>query len=342
MFLPMKNHISLISSALVLAAAAGSYAQTATTDPVGYITINVAGTASGNTFSAIAPTLVNKVEFSGVVSAISGDGKTLTVSSLTAGAFASGFWLEVTNGTGEGAWTNVTGNTATTITVADSMTPFVTAGTSTVKVRQHVTISQFFGATNSAGLKGGSDPGQADEITFLGDRGVASQNVTVFYDPTVPGWFDANFAAADNNVIEPGQGLLVARKATTPTSFIQVGHVKTGKSMTSVLAGPSAGDFGENVLGIRSAVGVTLNASGLFTGSAATGLAPGADPGLADEVNVFVNGVPKVYFNDGTGWFDGDFAPAGTTVLAEGTAIYVVRKAAGDFVWTSPAVTIAP
>ena len=43
----MKHNVSLIVGALALAAAAGSHAQTAVTDPVGYITINVAGTASG-------------------------------------------------------------------------------------------------------------------------------------------------------------------------------------------------------------------------------------------------------------------------------------------------------
>jgi hypothetical protein len=168
--------------------------------------------------------------------------------------------------------------------------------------------------------------------------------MTVFYDPTGPGWYDGNFAPADNLAIEPGQGLFVIRKVTTPISFVQVGHVKTGKSMTSVLAGPSANDFGESVVGIRSAVGIKLKDSNLYTGSDATGVHPGDDQGIADEVVQFVNGVPVTYFNDGTGaatgWYDGAFAPAGDVVLAEGTALYIVRKNGGDFVWTSPAVTI--
>ncbi len=340
----MKHNLSLLTGALLFAVAAGASAQTAVTDPVGYITINVAGSASGYTYSAIAPSLVNKVDFAGVVSAISPDGMTLTVSSLTDGAFASGYWLEVTNGAGEGAWTNVSGNTATTISVVDSMTPFITAGTTTVKVRQHVTVAQFFGATNSAGLQAGADPGLADEVVFLGDRGVAAANVTVFYDGS--GWFDGNFSPADGMAIEPGQGLLIGRRAATNTSFVQVGHVKTGKSMTSGLAGPNAGDFGENVIGIHSAVGIKLKDSDLFTGTDATGVHPGDDPGLADEVVQFVGGVPVTYFNDGTGaatgWYDGNFSPAGDVVMAEGTALYIIRKNGGDFVWTEPAVTIAP
>jgi uncharacterized protein (TIGR02597 family) len=340
----MKHNVSLLTGAL-LVAATGCYAQTAVTDPVGYITINVAGTAAATTYSAIAPTLVNKVEFSGVVTAISGDGKTLSLTGLTASAFGPNFWLEITNGTGEGAWTNIVSNSATGITVSDAMTTFVTAGTTTIKVRQHVTIAQFFGANNTAGLQGGADPGQADEVVFLGDRGVASQNVTVFYDPGAPGWFNGDFAAADNLAIEPGVGMLIARKAHSNTSFVQVGHVKTGKSMTSVLQGPTAADFGENVIGVRSAVGVTLAASNLFTGNNATGVRGGDDPGLADEVIQFVGGAPKTYFFDTTAnaWSDGDFAPAGSVVLAEGTGIYLIRKqAVGDFVWTAPAVTIAP
>jgi len=338
----MKYNVSLLTGALFVAAVAGSHAQTAVTDPVGYITINVAGTAAATTYSAIAPTLVNKVEFSGVVTAISGDGKTLTVSGLTANAFATGFWVEVTNGTGEGAWTNVTGNTATTITTADSMTPFVTAGTTTIKVRQHVTIAQFFGATNTAGLQGGSDLGEADEIVFIGDRGVPALNVSVFYDPTAPGWFDGAFAPADTLPIEPGVGVLIARKAHTSTSFVQVGHVKTGKSMTSVLQGPSAANPGENVVGVRSAVGMTLAASNLYTGNPLTGVRSGDDLGSADEVIRFVNGTPTPYFNDGVMWNDGLFQSADATVMPEGVGLYIIRKGtAGDFVWTAPAVVIS-
>jgi uncharacterized protein (TIGR02597 family) len=337
----MKHNLSLLTGALLFAVAAGASAQTAVTDPVGYITINVAGNAgAGKNVSLIAPTLVNKVDFAGVVSAISGDGLTLTVSSLTAGAFGPGHWVEVTNGAGEGAWTNVVSNTATTITIADNMSAFITAGTSTIKVRQHVTVDNFFGSTNSAGLLAGGDAGVADEVLFMGDRGVVAQNYTVFYDGS--GWIDGDFNAAGTKAIEPGVGLVVFRKPATAVSFVQVGHVKTGKSMTSVLAGPAAGDNGENIVAIRSAVGVTLGASNLYTGSPATGVTPGGDLGAADEVHRFVGGASVPYFHDGSDWLDADFNSAAGVVVPEGTALYIVRKAGGDFVWTSPAVTIAP
>jgi hypothetical protein len=335
----MKHNVSLLTGALLVAVASGAFAQTAVTDPVGYITINVAGNASRNVFTTIAPTLVNKVEYSGVVTAISGDGKTLTVAGLTANAFNNGFWLEITNGaTSEGAWTNVVSNTATTITLADAMTAFVTPNTTTIKVRQHVTVDQFFGATNSAGLGSGGDAGTADEVVFLGDRGVLAQNVTVFYDGA--SWNDGDFNPAGSKAIEPGVGVFVIRKQTTNISFVQVGHVKTGKSMASVLAGPAANNPGENIVGVRSAVGMTLGASNLFTGSDATGVHPGGDAGTADEVIQFVGGQQKLFFHDGAIWNDADFNPATNTVIPEGAGLYIIRKTGGDFVWTAPAVII--
>ena len=87
----MKHHLSLIIGAASLAVAAGSHAQTATTDPVGYITVNVRGSASGLSF--ISPSLVNKVEFAGTISAINATSITVSGTPFTADQFngANGF-----------------------------------------------------------------------------------------------------------------------------------------------------------------------------------------------------------------------------------------------------------
>jgi hypothetical protein len=177
-------------------------------------------------------------------------------------------------------------------------------------------------------------------VIFFGDRGVIAQNYTVFYDGA--SWIDGDFNAAGTKTIEPGVGLVVLRKPAQAVSFIQVGHVKTGKSMTSVLTGTGPGDAGENIVAIRSAVGVALGQANLYTGADATGVHPGGDLGAADEVHRFVAGQSVPYFHDGSDWLDVDFNSAAGVVLPEGTAIYLIRKTGGDFVWTSPAVVIAP
>lgn len=328
----MKYKTSLLVGLASLAALVGAIADTAVTDPVGYITINVSGVTKG--YSAIAPTLVNKTEFAGVVSASTGTTLTLTGAALTANGFASGYWVEVTNGTGEGAWTNITANTANTITVADNMSAFITAGTSTVKIRKHVTVADFMGASNSAGFKSGADAGAADEIFFLEPGGNPAQTTEVFFDGTA--WNDLDFNPAATKPIEPGQGLLVARKVATPLSFVFTGYVKTGKTMAQVATGA-------NVVAIPSAVGFTLDDSKLRTGSDTTGVAAGGDAGTADEVFLFDTSSTGVsHFFDGTAWNDIDFNPAGTKLMKEGTAAYVIRKAGRpSFNWVAPAVTVA-
>lgn len=332
----MKNKLSLLVGLASLAAIVGVQAQTAVTDPVGYITITLNPSTSG--YSAISPTLVNKTEFSGVASTVTATDIGFTGTPLTAGAFASGYYVEVTNGAGEGAWTNITGNTASGITVADNMSAFITAGTSTVKIRKHVTVSDFFGANNSAGLQPGGDAGTADEVFFIEPGGAPGTTTEVFYDGT--GWTDLDFNPAATKPIEPGQGLLVARKTATPKSFVFTGYVKTGKTMIPVATGA-------NVVAIPSAVGYTLTSSGLrgaATNSNGVGVTAGGDAGTADEVFLFdVSPTGISHFFDGAAWNDIDFNAADTKVLKEGSAAYVIHKAPGaSYNWVAPAVNIAP
>ena len=336
----MKNKLSLLVGLASLAAIVGVQAQSAVTDPVGYITINVDAKPTGTTLTPISPTLVNKVEFAGSVASATATTVTLTGTPLVGGSYAGGnFYVEVTNGAGEGAWTNITANTTSQLTVESDLTTFITGGTSTVKVRKHVTIGEFFGTTNAAGLKPGDDAGLADEVFLINAR--TGLNKSLFFDGT--GWVDAEFTPANNQKIEPQQGLLVKRKLATPVTFVRTGYVKTGKTMLGVYNGL-------NVTGVPRAVGstgvpatsFTLGTSGLRTASAATGVKPGDDAGIADEVLFYTNGVTSSFFNDGTSWFDAEFAAGGGKVIKEGTALVIKRKGGPAFNWVVPAITIAP
>ncbi|RYD28588.1 MAG: hypothetical protein EOP86_22900, partial [Verrucomicrobiaceae bacterium] len=65
----MKYKLSLLVGLASLAALVGATAQTAVTDPVGYITTSLAPNAAGTTTGAdtlVSPTLVGKTEFAGV------------------------------------------------------------------------------------------------------------------------------------------------------------------------------------------------------------------------------------------------------------------------------------
>jgi uncharacterized protein (TIGR02597 family) len=340
----MKTSLSLLTGVASLAALlSGATAQTATTDPVGYITVNVAGggTLSAPRYTAISPSLVNKVDFAGAATAVDNGAHTMTFAGtpFTAAAFAAGYYVEVTTaGANEGAWRNITGNTTSAITLATDFPAAVTTG-ATVKIRKHVTISDFFGTTNTAGLGGGEDGATADEVVFL-DPNQSLRNYFYSNTPGFTGWFNLSFVDANNVPVPPNQGLLVLRKQATPVSFVRVGHVKTGKTQLGFV-----NNF--NVVPVPLATGTTLGNSNLYTGSLATGVDGGEDGAGADEViKLGADGVLTNYFYSDTpgftGWFNLAFVDANNVSLAEGTAVLLQRKGGGAFTWSAPAQTIAP
>jgi uncharacterized protein (TIGR02597 family) len=333
----MKNKLSILIGALSIASAVGVKAQTAVTDPVGYITVTVNGSASGLSF--IAPTLVNKVEFAGATSTTTGTTINFAGTPLTAGAYGPGFYVEVSSGGFPGAWSTITSNTANSITTATDISNGLTAG-ATVRIRKHVTVGDFFGTTNTAGLKSGAEIVAADEIRIL--DGASKKITKVFYydDGAAAAWVDEDFNEAKDLVIPPQQGLLVVRKLAAPLSFVRVGSVKTGPTALPVQPGL-------NVMAVTRAVGssFTLGTSGLKTPTG--GVQSGSEISAADLVRIAQsNGALKNYFHydDGAAqaWVDEDFNEATNTQLKEGTAFLVVRKPSTGFVWSVPAEPIAP
>lgn len=338
----MKNNLSLIIGATLLATVAGSFAQTAVTDPVGYITMPVTGggTSASPSRSYIGATLVNKTEFSGTVASVAGATVTFAANSFTAGAYnddaANGnlFYIEITSGSNAGAWTDIVSNTATDIVTLDNISGLLSAGTS-VKIRKHHTVNSLFGANNSAGFASGIDLSTADELQFL--NAATQQATTVFFstDDLNPGWVTASGAAAGNMVVAPGDGIKVSRKSAAALPIIQVGHVKTGPTWLPI-------EPGVNVVTIPLATGVTFDNSGL---AAVGGLNGGIDVGAADEVGVLVSGTfTNNFFSTddlNPGWVTVSGAPAGTSNLAEGTAVKIRRKGATATNWKAPAQAIA-
>jgi hypothetical protein len=344
----MKHHLSILTGAVALAAAAGSYAQTATTTPVGYITINV---RPQGTLSFVSPSLVNKVEFSGIASAATATTISVSGAPFTANAFdptapnKPQYYVEITGAgvNGEGAWTNITDNTTNQITVADDMSALITGGTTTITIRKHVTISDMFGATNSAGLKGGDQISAADEIKVLNSETKNILNVFFYDDGTNKAWVDADFNDMADFPIEPQQGLFINRKVATPVSFVRVGHVKTGKTMLT-------SDPGINIVAVPRAVGsaFTLSLSNLTNTLAQSQRVKSSDQiATADVLKIQqANGSLKevFHYDDGTNkaWVDADFNDLTNEQLNEGTSFILVRQAsAGTFTWTVPAETIA-
>jgi uncharacterized protein (TIGR02597 family) len=363
----MGTFMKLLSSRLpLLAALAGSIAvglsaqaqNTATTDPVGFITLNVAGgPAEGSAgFSFKGLGLTRPIEYQGNAEAIDAARVSVTdndatwtgnqFNSATAGA-APTHYIEIvrpvasaTAVAGEGTTYDIiaTNGDSKTITLAQPLATGVAPG-ALFKIRKHWTLASVFGPNNESGLGGGT-PETADEVTVLNSAGTGYE--TYFYQVggSGNGWrstrnLDADAAAT---VLYPEEGLVIKRKQTTQASIVLTGAVKTGASSIPVLPGT-------NMLGNVFAAPVTLASSNLYTGNPATGLAAG-NLGSADQVLLYNGTSYDVYYYqapsalDATGGWKSASNPAQANVggvqIPVGAGIILKRKAAGGFDWQIP------
>lgn len=331
----MKNKISLLVGLASLAAIVGVQAQSAVTDPVGYITSTIRPSA----LTLIAPCLVNKNEFVGVP-ASAPVGSTVTFASTAAlpTLAPNQFYLEIAS---TGWWSTITSNTATTVTTLDA----IPAGSTALQmiVRKHVTLNSYLGA-NSAGLTAGLDPSSADVIQFWNPV-TQKPSIQYFYagaaQAVPPGYYTENGEQTGVDVpdpiIEPGAGLLVTKRGAGTASLVSVGYVKPTKTEIDLYPGL-------NIVTPLRAVGANFDSINLDTGNVATGVKRGTDPASADTVQLTVGGTQYFAADPAvaTGWFDENGNPSGTTVIPEGVAVILTRKTPTPGTWTSTAQPIAP
>lgn len=335
-------------AALVLAifsASASAFGQSAATDPVGFISVNVTGgSQSSPTLSLVSPTLLQPVDWQGPILTITGTTITVAGAPWQAGGFngANGaYFVEIASGANAGAMTDIVTTTNNSLITSDDLSAFATVG-STIRIRKEVTLGKFLGVNNSAGLLGGASLANADEVLVYEG---ATPKVCFYYDGTqggAAGWFDSLGNSAANLVISPHQGIVIRRKAggsANILSFTSMGAVKTGNTLLPVTPGL-------NVLGTTVAKALTLATCGLFTGNATTGIKAGTQLANADELVLYpANGPATYWYYDGTqggsaGWYDTLGNAAGTVAIPPGTSFVVNRKAPGTaFNWAQPSPT---
>lgn len=341
----------ITSFALLCAFAA--VAQGAVTDPVGYTTTTIAaayGPGAPKT-SVIAPDLEVPAVFGSTISGISGDQISLSGASFTPNSFDAlttfavgtvyAYFIE----SADGYWAQITTNDAGSVTVQAGAGANFTVGEA-VKVHRHVTISDYFGANNEAGLlsDSGGDPGAADNILIIDE--VNSTLNTIFLTDLLGGSYATDgYEEAGNFPIYPDQGLQVVRRGLTDVQLVFAGNVDVNGRQVQVNSGLQLRPY-------VSPVATSLNGLNLYTGDIATGVADDGgtlDPGSADTVQVLVNGDTFTYFyttldlGNGPGWVDdgGNYAPD----LPAGASLIINRTNPTNnspFIWVIPAPTIAP
>jgi len=344
--LSMKNICLSLSIGLLLAGSA-AFAQTVATNPVGFISITVkGGTLAQPSVNLVSPTLTNPIAYQGIVASVSGTTINITGANFTADQFdgANGqFYVEVFSATQAGVLADISATGTSSVTTTQDISGLITAGES-IAIRQHITINQFLGATNTYGLLGSnSDATTADNVYVYSG---SSSNTYWYYTgtpgtvPSDAGWYDLGFSPAGSVTIAPSEGVLIQRRGTGDVTITSTGAVKTGNTLFPVAHGIS-------VLGTVSAQGLTLATSGLYNGNAGiTGSA--SDATTSDQVYIYsgntsnqywyYTGTPGVVPTD-AGWYDLSFTSAGTVSLPAGASFVVNRINGGAFNWTLPAPT---
>jgi hypothetical protein len=341
----MKNTSLFLCLASLLGGSV-AFAQTVSTDPVGFINITVqGGTLSHPTTNLISPTLTNPIAFQGTIASISSTAPyviSITGASFSGNQFNSPngtYYAEVFSATNPGALSDITATGASSVTTVDNLSSFASVGDS-VRIRQHVTINQFLGASNTYGLLGSDDSSTADSVlVYSGD----AQTTYWYYTgtpgamPSDAGWYDLNGTSAGSVTIAPSEGVLIQRKGTGNVTITSTGTVKTGNTLFPIV-------HGFNFLGTLSAQGLTLASSGLQT----SGLVGSGDSSTSDLVLVFSGGNQTTYwYYTGTagavpsdaGWYDLNGTSAASVSLAPGAAFIVNRVQGGALNWTLPAPT---
>ncbi len=332
-------------AATIALIAVPAFAQTtATTDPVGFITLALSGSSnSGLTFSSLG--LTRTVSYQGSAETISANSLTDNEATWADGQFngvSGAFYVEITSGPGAGQMYDISATTAAskTITLSQNLVAGVAAPVS-FKVRQHWTLASVFGAANEGGLTGGTST-TGDQILIYNGAGYDT-----FYYSTGGlvgvGWRRIGSAPANQNqaatVLYPEDGLVVKRNGSTAANVVLMGSVKTGQTSIAV-------NVGINIVANVFASGQTLASSLLYTGSSTTGLASGSSS-TADQVllwNSSTSSYDTFYYSSGglvgTGWRRVGSVPANQdqsgVALPVAASLIVNRKNATAFNWVAP------
>jgi hypothetical protein len=291
--------------------------------------------AGGANYTFYSPQFVNPAVAAGTVGSVSGTTLTDPNASWSDGQFAGGYYVEFPCGT----YVDLVSCSAAgkSITLAGSPPAAVGPGTR-YSVRRHTTISDIFGAHNEAGLLAGLNPSTADTV-MLYSASIQSY-LTAFYvnAPGFEGWYSPSFVRMENQVVPPGCGLVVKRRAVGDAIAQASGVVKEGPTRLLIKRG-------YNLVGtLKSSLPTKLRDLNLVTGDAASGLTPGVNPAQADTLMCWgVSGAFASYFYVNVpgfeGWYTPSFVRSDDQPIAPGTAFYIQRKNLGsDFWWTIPSI----
>jgi hypothetical protein len=242
---------AITATALLLPSVIGQ--TTATTDPVGFVTIsNAAGTVTTkrNTFFSIPLQEVESItgQVSGTLTGVTSNSLANANAGWVAGALsqpAAPYIVQLTSGAGAGrifliASSATTGGASGSAALANTSTNLfispldsVTANLTSIgvapgdgyKIYACDTLSSFFGTPATSGVRGGSATTNSDTATTL-INGLAN---VYWYSTTANRWARQGPGSPDssNVALVPNYGIVYGRQTNTPLVFTVTGQVPT-------------------------------------------------------------------------------------------------------------------
>lgn len=329
--------LAILGSAIIIPA--GQAQETATTDPVGFVTVGItagSGTTKKNTLFSL-PLLETESITGQVAGTITGiTANTISNSNAGWGAGelsnpATPYLIQITKGAAEGRMFLISSSAATggaisgaantdtqvTVSSLDSTQVDLTSlgilpGEDTYKIFACDTLSSFFGTPATTGLQGGTSAANADTIIAV----VNGSSATYFFSTTNNRWSRVALGSPDasNVPLLPYYGIQYARLASTPLSFVVTGAVPTIERQVAIK------NSGPTLLSQYWPADSTLGSIGLQN---LAGWQAGASASAADTVILTSAGSANTYFYNGTNWkrvalgspnADDTVVPAGTTI----------------------------
>ena len=332
--------IALLSGAALLSVSSLA-AQTATTAPVGYVSVDVNANADlkrGVPFSQAA-------SFAAAADSVLAG--TVTVQSTVPDLTTESHFLSVTSGTLIGKWYEVTGSTASSVTVAEDLQAAGLAASDTFTVVPFWTLDGLF-------PNGGDIPQSSDvfspvafilvnDVTQLGTN-LAAGSLYFYHDGTQgpAGWYDNDNLGAGvvgSSVLTPASYITIRNGTGSPITVTMSGTVPE-QTVTNEIVSRSAGPQDSQVLNPFPA-GITLAGSNLFEDGVIRG---SSDVFAPVDLLLIFEGTPTginpaaskvVFYHDGTqgpaGWYDNDNLGGGTIDAFELplASALIVRRAVG-------------
>lgn len=307
----MKNLSYFLFAAV--AASGLALADTATTAPVGYVTVTFPGS---NSLTAVSVTLAKSPEYSGVSTSQTATTVVSTGANWTAGAW-TGKLVYLENSTGAEEAFLITANTADTLTVSSSFdltTRYTGARKFTINAAH--TIGSLFGTTAAEVKFAQGTVDVADLIYLWNGTGYTTYN---FNGST---WRrSTSLGNANNDIVYPDEGFFVLRRSATPVDVVFAGQVPV-KPQTTTIPGN-----GQTNVSSRFPVGATISSMGFQS-------LPGwTSTVAATEDRIYVwNGASYVtYWYNGTNWRRSTgLGNANNDVIPANSFMFVFRTNAGS------------